>query len=183
MKILLTALCAAFLLSGCVGTSKSNKPLVVLGPAPEFTLKNVLGGETSSKDLKGKVVIVDFWATWCPPCKVEIPEYNKLRAKLRAQGEDVEWLGVTFDSGDSVEDVKPFVKEFKMEYPVVMGTDAVDAGFGGSLGYPTTFVVGKDWKVYRRYQGAVSVEVKMQKLEKDINDLLAKPAPTTTAQK
>ena len=72
-------------------------------------------------------------------------------------------------------------KELEMEYPVVMGTDEVDAGFGGSPGFPTTFVVGKDWKVYRRLFGPVPN--KMEKLEKDINDLLAKPDPVPTAQK
>jgi thiol-disulfide isomerase/thioredoxin len=179
MKKLLTALCVAFLLAGCVGTSKSNKPLAIIAPAPEFSLKNVLGGETGSADLKGKVVVVDFWATWCAPCKVEIPEYNKLRAKLKDQG--VEFLGVVFESGNSVEDIKPFVKEFQMQYPVVMGTDAVDAAFGGAVGYPTTFLVGKDWKIYRRFIGADSK--KMQKLEKDIIDLLAKPDVGPTAQK
>jgi thiol-disulfide isomerase/thioredoxin len=177
MKILLTALCAAFLLSGCVGTSKSNKPLVIIAPAPEFNLKNILGGETSSQDLKGKIVVVDFWATWCVPCKIEIPEYNKLRAKLKDQG--VEFLGVTFDSPE--EEAKQFVKEFEMKYPVVWGTDGVNAGFGGVNAYPTTFLVGRDWKIYRRFFG--SPPNKIANLEKDILALLAKPDESPTAQK
>ena len=170
MKILLTAVCAVLLLPGCINTSKSNKPLGIIAPAPEFTLQNVLGGELKSADLKGKVVVVDFWATWCVPCKVEIPEYNQIRNRLKDRG--VEFVGVTFESGNSVEDVKPFVKELKMDYPVVMGTDEVQTGFGGNPGYPTTFLVGKDWKVYRKIMG--SRAEKIANLEKDIEELLAK---------
>jgi thiol-disulfide isomerase/thioredoxin len=179
MKKLIAVLCGVFLITGCVGTSKANKPLVILGPAPEFLLQNVAGGDLRSDDLKGKVVVIDFWATWCVPCKVEIPEYNKLRNKLKDKG--VEFVGVTFQSGSSVEDVKPFVKELKMEYPVVMGTDAVETGFGGSPGFPTTFVVGKDWKVYRRIFG--SPPNKIEQLEKDILALLEKSAEKPVAVK
>jgi len=170
----MAALCGVLLLAGCVNTSKSNKPLVILQPAPEFTLRNVLGGELKSADLKGKVIVLDFWATWCVPCKIEIPEYNKLRAKLLKEEQDVEFVGVTFDSGASVENIKPFLKELKMEYPVVMGSDSIDAALGGHFGYPTTFLIGKDWKVYRKLFGAQPD--KIEKLEKDINALLAKPA-------
>src|SRR5678816_4115895 len=101
MRFLAAALSGALMLSGCVNTSKANKPLVVLGKAPEFTLKNVMGGELKSADLKGKVVVVDFWATWCVPCRKEIPEYVKLREKLK--GLDVEFVGVTFDSASADE--------------------------------------------------------------------------------
>jgi len=178
MRILVAALSAGLMLTGCVNTSKSNRPLIALGKAPEFSLKNALGGELKSDDLKGKIVVVDFWATYCVPCKREIPEYIKLREKLKDQG--VEWVGVAFES--TVDQTKDFIKDFKMTYPVVMGTDAVDVGFGGHNGYPTTFLIGKDWKVYRRFLGYVPT--KMDSLEKDINALLGKPAeppqnPTT----
>jgi len=175
MKNLLVLLCSACLLAGCVNTSKSNRPrqpLKFVQDAPEFELRNVAGGQFKSAELKGKVVIVDFWATWCVPCKAEIPEYNELRAKWKDKG--VEFLGVTFDSGSDMDDIKAHIKELKMEYPVVMGSDGVDAAFGGHPGYPTTFIVGKDWKVYRKIFGGPPE--KISTIEQDISELLAKEA-------
>jgi thiol-disulfide isomerase/thioredoxin len=145
------------------------KPLAVIQPAPEFSLKSVLGGEVNSTDLKGKVVVVEFWATWASPSKAVIPEYNRLRRKLKDQG--VEFLGITYQSG-SAEEIAQFVAQLQIEYPVVVGTDVVNQGFGGAPGFPTTFLVGKDWKVYRRILGQTAD--KIPNLEKDITALLAK---------
>ena len=172
MKILLAALSATLMLSGCVNTSKQNKPLVALQKAPDFTLKNVLGGDLKSSDLKGKVVVIDFWATWCVPCKKEIPEYNEIRRRFKDQG--VEFLGVTFDSSEK--SLKEFMEEVKIEYPVVWGTEAVNVALGGYTGLPTTFLLGKDWKVYRKIFGSPSG--KMERLEKDITLLVNKPVET-----
>jgi thiol-disulfide isomerase/thioredoxin len=172
MKKLLVLLAGALLLAGCVNTSKSNvarKPLVFIQDAPEFQLKNAIDGDPiNSKDFKGKVVVVDFWATWCVPCKTEIPEYNKLREKWKDRG--VEFIGVTFES--SVNDTKDFIKEFEMKYPVGMGNDLIDVALGGHQGLPTTFVVGKDWKVYRKILG--STKNKIEFIDKDIKELLAR---------
>jgi len=159
MRILVAALCATLLLTGCANIQK----------APEFSLKKVTGGELKSSELKGKVVVVDFWATWCVPCKKEIPEYVKLREKLK--GLDVEFVGVTFDSA-SADEVLPYLKDLGITYPVVMGTDEVDVGFGGHLGYPTTFLVDKDWNIHKKYLG--NVPTKMASLEKEITTLLNK---------
>lgn len=175
MKNFCLVLATALLLSGCINTSKSNvprKPLVAMMDAPEFTIRDARGGEPlNSEDFKGKVVVVDFWATWCVPCKMEIPEFNKIRAKYKDQG--VEFLGVTFDAS-KIDAVQPFMKELEIQYPVGMATDLIDVGFGGHGGYPTTFLVGKDWKVYRKIQGAPPGT--LENLEKDIIDLLARKA-------
>jgi thiol-disulfide isomerase/thioredoxin len=139
-----------------------------LKPAPEYTLENIAGGTMSSDDLKGKIAIVDFWATWCAPCIEEIPNYNELSAKYADKG--VVLLGVTLESG-SIDEVKPKVTEFNMKYPVVMGNDKVVEGFGGVFGFPTTFVVTQDGKIYQKYLGLRSN--KRELLEKDIEKLLA----------
>jgi len=137
--------------------------------APEFSLKNVLGGNIDSAKLKGKVVVVEFWAPWAVPSKEAVPEYNKLLRDLKDQGLEV--VAVTYESG-SVQEVASVVSQLKIEYPVVMGTQEVDVGFGGHPGYPTTFLIGRDWKVYRRIFGRSAN--KFANLESDIRSLLAK---------
>jgi thiol-disulfide isomerase/thioredoxin len=174
LGVLVSILLACFLLAACVNTSKSNvprPPLKVLMDAPEFEIRNVQGGEPiSSKDFKGKILVVDFWATWCVPCKVEVPEYNRIRARLKDRG--VEFLGVTFES--SLDDTREFVKEFEMLYPVGIATDEIDVAFGGHRGFPTTFLIGKDGKVYRNIMG--SPVGKIANLETDIEELLEQSA-------
>ncbi|MGH9760061.1 MAG: TlpA family protein disulfide reductase [Blastocatellia bacterium] len=101
-------------------------------------------------DLKGKVLVVDFWATWCGPCIMEIPEFNELQKEFAGKG--VEVVGVTMASGE-VADIKPFVKKHNMQYPVFLGDD--DQTYDLNIaGYPTTYVITKDWKIYNVYIGA-----------------------------
>ena len=175
MKKLLTAFLFGLLASGCgspqpaatVNSSSATSGLKAIGDAPDFDVEKIAGGMLNSSELKGKVVIVDFWATWCVPCIQEIPNYNKLNEEMADK--DVRILGMTFQSGD-IDEVKPKVAEFGMKYPVAMGNDKVEEGFGGYLGLPTTFVIGKDWKIYKKYLGMTSN--KKAALEKDIAALL-----------
>jgi len=136
--------------------------------APEFELERVAGGTLKSADLKGKVIVVDFWATWCEPCIEEIPRYNQLHQSYADKG--VEVLGITVESGP-LKDIKPKVEDFQMKYPVVVGDDKVVEGFGGLIGFPTTFIVDKDWKVYKKYLGMT--RNKRDMIEKDIQKLIA----------
>jgi cytochrome c biogenesis protein CcmG, thiol:disulfide interchange protein DsbE len=165
------AFAVVFALFGCSNTPQSggNNSAAVQpsGPAPDFDLENIAGGKLKSADLKGKVAVVDFWATWCEPCLSEIPKYNKMADEYK--GKDVQIVGITVESPH--EDIKPKVKETGMKYTVLVGNDAVVEGFGGIIGWPTTFVVTKDWKIYRKYMGALPD--KEARIKKDIEKLLA----------
>ena len=141
------------------------------GPAPDFDLVNVAGGKLNSADIKGKITIVDFWATWCAPCIQEIPNFNKIHAAHDGKG--VQMLGVTVESGD-LDDIKPKVAKLKMQYPVLVGDEKVVEGFGGLIGFPTTFIVTKGWKIYKRYLGMTPN--KKELIEKDIAKLLSAEA-------
>jgi thiol-disulfide isomerase/thioredoxin len=163
------ALSFALILLGCTSnTGGGPAPSSQKSMAPDFELENVAGGTLKSADLKGKVTVVDFWATWCEPCISEIPNYNAIRQSYADKG--VEILGVTVESGP-LKDIKPKVEELKMKYPVVVGTDKVIDGFGGLIGFPTTFIVDKDWRVYKKYLGMTRNKKEM--IEKDLQKLIA----------
>ena len=134
---------------------------------PTFELANIAGGSFKSTDLRGKVTLVDFWATWCENCIPEIPEYNALREKYKDQGFEV--IGMTMESG-SIAEIKPKVAEFKMNYPIILGDDKIQESFGGVIGYPTTFLIGRDGTIYKKYLG--SPPGKKEKIAKDIETLL-----------
>src|ERR1700680_3095172 len=118
-------------------------------PAPEVHFKDLDGKDTSLADYNGKVVLVNFWATWCDPCREEIPELIDMQQKYGPRGFTV--LGVAMDEeGKSV--VAPFVarerfdvggQKLTMNYPIVIGTDAIADKFGGLLGYPTSFLISR----------------------------------------
>lgn len=129
-------------------------------PAPALTFKDVTTGEkVSLSELKGKVVVVDFWATWCGPCLGEIPGYIALQEKYGKDGLVI--VGVSLDQGGP-KVVKKFAKEHAMNYTLVMGsTDDIDAltgTSGGDIVIPTTFLVGRDGRLVHAKRGAMSHE-------------------------
>jgi peroxiredoxin len=135
--------------------------------APDFELENIAGGKLKAADLKGKVAVLDFWATWCEPCWSEVPKYNKLMAEF--EGKDVQIVGITVQSPRA--DIQPKAQELGIKYTVLVGNDAIEDEFGGMIGYPTTFIVTKDWKIYKKYMGALPD--KDARIRKDIEKLLA----------
>ncbi len=134
-------------------------------------LKDLNGRSINLDDMKGSILVVDFWATWCGPCITEIPAYNKLQEKYASQGLKI--VGVTLASGEAKE-VKPFVARHNMKYTILMGEDSIGYDFN-VMSFPTTYLVTKDWKVYRKYIGAGPR--KTQQLETDIQSLLERKEP------
>src|SRR5215831_6946729 len=159
---------------GCSACSAKTPTVSIKGPAPEFELENILGGKTKAADLKGKVAVIDFWATWCEPCWSEIPKYNKMLDEF--QGKDVEIVGITVES--PYKDIKPKAKQLGIRYTLLVGNDAGQDAFGGMIGYPTTFVVTKDWKIYKKYMGALPD--KDARIKQDIEKLLAESSANNT---
>jgi thiol-disulfide isomerase/thioredoxin len=143
-----------------VSTNQDNRPTA----SPDFTLKDLEDHDVSLSQFKGKVVLVNFWATWCGPCKIEIPWLVELQDKYAARGFTV--LGVAMDE-EGKNAVAPFVRKerFKvdgtaqsMNYPIVLGNDAIADKFGGLIGFPTSVLISKDGRVVKRVDGLVSYD-------------------------
>jgi len=132
----------------------------------DFVIKDMNGSDVNLADYKGKVVLLNFWATWCGPCKVEIPLFVELQEKYRDRG--VVFLGLSVD--DPVESLKPFAEQYKMNYPVLagIGRDDVQDAFGPVWGIPVTFVISRDGKICKRHMGLPNRE----QFEKEIESLL-----------
>jgi thiol-disulfide isomerase/thioredoxin len=148
-----------------------------IGQLPKFNLVKIAGGDLKSEDLKGKVTVIDFWAKWCNPCKIEIPQYNKVVASMA--GKDFQMIGYAVDSG-TIDEVRAAAKELGIQYPVVMATDEVTEAFGNYRGLPTTFIIGKDGKIYKKYEGTFGG--KIPQIAKDVEALLAVPYTEPIAQ-
>ncbi len=118
------------------------------GTAPPFTLRAIDGKTVSLADFRGKVVILDFWATWCPPCRREIPDFVSLQRQYASQGLQV--IGVALDEPDKVQ---MFAQANQMNYPVLLGDDEISALYGGISGIPTTFVIDRTGKIVDRFEG------------------------------
>ncbi len=134
-------------------------------PAPNFELPDVNGKKVRLSDFKGKVIILDFWATWCPPCRAEIPGFIELYNKYKDKGVVV--IGISLDEG-GLRDVLPFIREFGVNYPILIGNYKVTQDYGGIRGIPTTFVIDKKGNIRAKYVGYRPKEV----FERDIIMLL-----------
>ena len=122
-------------------------------PAPEFSLKDADGRTVTLADYKGKVVLLNFWATWCGPCKIEIPWFIDFEQKYKDRGFAV--LGISMDE-EGWEIVKPYIEKNKMNYRNMMGTDTVAQLYGGVDALPTTFLIDASGKIASTHVGLVS---------------------------
>jgi cytochrome c biogenesis protein CcmG/thiol:disulfide interchange protein DsbE len=178
MTARISTLLLAALLLGCSTAPKeeasvseplqtSIKPLTERQAAPQFELKDANGAKFTLADYKDKVVLLNFWATWCVPCKAEIPWFQEFEQKFKDQGLAV--VGVSMDE-EGWEAVKPYIAEHKIGYRMVVGNEQVSTLYGGIDSLPQTFMIDREGKIAAIHTGLVSKAT----YQKEIEDLLEK---------
>lgn len=160
MRRILTALICVPLLTGAAPVK-----LVPGSPVPQLSRADINGKKLDLAALRGKLVLIDFWASWCPPCMVAIPHLIATQKTYGARGLQV--VGISMD--DSVAPVKDVARRFAFNYPVLLGDAKLGTRFGGVLGLPVQILVGRDGKIIRIWTG----EIPPEQVTKAIQDALA----------
>ena len=142
-------------------------------PAPDFTLQDLEGESYTLSELNGKVVLLDFWATWCKPCVVSIPHLNKLN--LRFQEEEFLLLGINVDRFKSISSLKRFVKQYEINYPVLADKGGKVAAQYRAFALPTSFLINEEGRIAKRIFG--SSPTLQKELEEEIEKLLKGAGP------
>ncbi len=178
-SLILAFIAAIICLSSC--TSKQNsasgvKHLTNRPMAADFTLKDENGATVKLSDYRGKVVLLNFWATWCGPCQVEIPWFTDFEQKYKSEGFAV--LGVSMDD-DGWAAIKPFVADRKINYRVLLGNDSMAQLYGGLDSLPTSFIIDRDGKVaYPPHIGLISKNEYVNEIQCLLHD---QPPPSLPA--
>jgi peroxiredoxin len=145
------------------------------GMAPDFELKTLDGKAVKLSSFRGKAVLLNFWATWCGPCKIETPWIVDLSKRYQSQGLEV--VGVSMDDASNGDDIAKFVKEMDINYTIVQGTEAVGDAYGGVGVLPVTYYIDRNGKIVSTVIGIKS----QSDMEDDIKKALAAPTQTASA--
>jgi peroxiredoxin len=156
---------ALALIAGCSKTSKLDAGRK---QAPNFSLKDAAGNTVNLADYRGKVVLVNFWATWCGPCEVEIPWFIEFEQKYKDQGFAV--LGVSMDD-DGWKSVQPYVAKHKINYRVMIGSEVVSQQFGDIASLPTSFVLDRQGRIAANHVGLVEKKEYQDEIVKLLQDI------------
>jgi peroxiredoxin len=147
------------------GTSYETNPV----PAPDLSLETMDGRQINLADQNGKVILVNFWATWCAPCRREIPDLINLYSELKDEGLMI--VGIAVDQ-EGAKVVEPYVQKQDINYPIVLDPDqSTEKHFDAMYGLPTTYVVNTEGKIVRRVLGVFPVE----EMRPTLQDMLASP--------
>jgi len=151
LALVVVAVVAAGMLYFGLHMAKRPRPhLTQATVAPDFTLESLDGKSMSLSDLRGKAVLLNFWATWCTPCKIEMPWFVELQKQYGAEGLQI--VGVAMDDA-SKEDIAKFAKDMGVNYPILIGKEAVGDQYGGVPALPETFFIGRDGKIVDKILG------------------------------
>ena len=141
------------------GNTAATHPL-----APDFSITDLSGQTLELSRYRGKVVVLNFWATWCSPCRSEIPHFVDLQNKYGRDGLQI--IGISLD--DDPELVRAFYRQLRMNYPVAIGDAKLAEQYGGILGLPVSFLIGRDGRIYAKHIGETDVSL----IEREIKSAL-----------
>lgn len=147
--------------------------------APDFSLESLDGKRVRLSDLRGKAVLLNFWATWCGPCKIEMPWFVELQNQYGAQGLQI--LGVAMDDA-SKEDIAKFAKDMGVNYPILIGKESIGDQYGGIPALPETFFIGRDGKMVDKIIGLRSKSDIEDDVKKALNTQLANSQAAVAAK-
>jgi len=136
-------------------------------PMPPFLVNDLDGAVISTASWRGKVVLLNFWATWCPPCRDEIPEMIELSNRFKDR---LQIVGVSMDDAPS-EEVRQFVKDMRIDYPIVMGSRTLSQEYGGVPALPTSFVVNTEGRIVQKHEGLYPIDL----YDSEVRSLLGMP--------
>jgi thiol-disulfide isomerase/thioredoxin len=164
MRFRLLIMCLLLVGVGCkprgsMTPSSTNHP-----SAAEFSVTDINGQKLDLAAYRGKIVLLDFWATWCVPCRAEIPHFVELQNKYGPQG--FQMIGISLDDG--AKPVRQFYAEKKMNYPVAVGDDKLASAYGGVLGLPVAFIIDRNGHIIAKHTGETAPDV----FEKEVVEAL-----------